>query len=175
VKWFESIIPAFGMLAIMALTLGFGKAVLQEAHRPPEALPASETVAAAWAPVLFDTPEAYLQMWHYYPGVRERLWVIADPAASLRYRAYDTDDRIMLALAGRRLAQATTLSAAARRWRHFSIVPRSADSIWALRCVMEAGAPVAVKTAFGNSNFIFDVTLPEESIVRIDACSRPIP
>ena len=100
-QWFSAVAPGVAMLAISTLSLGFGKAVFQEIRRTPEALPAGETLAAAWAPVLFDTPEAYLQMCRYNPGVRERLWVVADPAASLRYRGYDTDDRIMLALAGR--------------------------------------------------------------------------
>ena len=57
----------------------------------------------------------------------------------------------------------------------FGLVPRSADSVWALKCVLEAGAPVAVGAAFGNSNFIFDVTVTPESIGRIDACASPTP
>jgi hypothetical protein len=173
VKWFSCILPALALLVATPFSLGFGKAVLQEASRPPEKLPASEIITKSQAPLLFDTPATYLQMYHYYPGVRDRIWVVADPAASLRYRGYDTDDRIMLALARLGRAQATTLSGAIRRWPHFSLIPRSADSVWALKCVMEAGAPVTVGQAFGASNFVFDVTVPPESIARIDACANP--
>lgn len=175
VKWFSAVLPAMALLIITPFSLGFAKAVLQEASHPPEKLPASDILTAAPAPLLFDTPGTYLQMYHDYPSVRDRLWVIADPAASLRHRGYDTDDRIMLALARRGRAQATTLSAAVRRWPHFGLVPRSADSVWALKCVMDAGAPVTVGSAFGNSNFVFEVTVPPERIARIDACASPVP
>ncbi len=175
VKWFSTVLPALALLVMLPFGLGFGKAILQDAFRVPEGLPTSESLAAAPAPLLFDTPETYLQIYHYYPALRDKLWVIADPPASLRHRGYDTDDKIILALAGIRRAQAITLSAAVRRWPRFSLVPRSADSVYALKCVMEAGAPVAVGRAFGNSNFVFEVTVPPESIARIDACTSPIP
>jgi hypothetical protein len=175
VKWFSTVLPALALLVMLPFGLGFGKAILQDAFRAPEELPASESLAASQAPLLFDTPGTYLQMYHYYPALRDKLWVIADPAASLRHRGYDTDDKIMLALAELGRAQAISLSAAVRRWPHFSLVPRSADSVYALKCVMDAGAPVAVGRAFGNSNFVFEVTVPPGSVARIDACTSPIP
>jgi 4-amino-4-deoxy-L-arabinose transferase-like glycosyltransferase len=175
VKWFSTVLPALVLLIMLPFGLGFGKAILQDALRPSEELPASEGLAAAPAPLLFDTPGTYLQIQHYYPALGDKLWVIADPAASLRHRGYDTDDKIMLALAGLGRAQAITLSAAVRRWPHFSLVPRSADSVYALKCAMDAGAPVAVGRAFGSSNFVFEVTVPPESVARIDACTSPLP
>jgi hypothetical protein len=127
---------------------------------------------SAATPILFDTPESYMQVYHYLPSVRPGIWAIADPVAALHYRKYDTDDRIMLALARQGKAQAVSLAAAARMWPAFRLVPRSADSVWALRCVMDAGAQIAVRQPFGASNFIFEVNVRPENIPLIEACGQ---
>jgi Dolichyl-phosphate-mannose-protein mannosyltransferase len=174
-KLFSGILPGLALLIIVPCTLSFGKAVLQEGQRSREALPPMETLTAARQPILFDTPAAYMQIQHYYPTLRDSVWVIADPSVSLRYRGYDTDDRIMLAIARQGRAQVTTLSAAVRRWPHFSLVPRSADSVWALQCLISAAAPARVGATFGNSNYLFDVSVPPEALGRIDACASSVP
>ena len=166
-------IPGLALVFLLTLSMGFGKALLQEAHHAPEALPPSAVLTAESTPILFDTPEAYMQIYHYLPALRPNIWVIADPAAALRYRQYDTDDKIMLAVAAQGKAQTVPLSAAVRRWPAFRLVPRSADSVWALNCVMEAGSQVAVRHPFGRDNFLFDVVVPPGGIPLIDACSRP--
>ena len=165
-------LPGLALVAVLSLSMGFGKAILQETHHSPDALPSASVLQSAATPVLFDTPEAYLQVYHYLPSVRRNIWAIADPAASLHYRRYDTDDRIMLALAGQGKAQAVSLAAAARMWPAFRLVPRSADYVWALKCVMDSGARIAVRRPFGASNFIFEVNVPPESIPFIEACGQ---
>ena len=165
-------VPGLALVAVLSLSMGFGKAILQETHHSPDALPPASVLQSAATPILFDTPEAYLQVYHYLPSVRRNIWAIADPPASLHYRRYDTDDRIMLALAGQGKAQAVSLAAAARMWPAFRLVPRSADPVWALNCVMDAGARIAVRQPFGASNFIFEVNVPPESIPAIEACGQ---
>jgi hypothetical protein len=166
-------LPGLALVAVLSLSMGLGKAILQETHHSPDALPAASMLQSAATPILFDTPQAYLQVYHYLPSVRRNIWAIADPAAALHYRQYDTDDRIMLSLAGQGKAQAVSLAAAARRWPAFRLVPRSADYVWALKCVMDAGAQIAVRQPFGGSNFIFEVNVRPESIPAIEACGRP--
>lgn len=164
-------VPALVALLLIPLSLGFGKAILQEAHRAPDAIPSLSVLAAEPTPLLFDTPEAYLQVYHYRPPMRNNIWVIADPPVALRYRQYDTDDRIMLALAAHGQAQAISLGAAVRKWPAFRLVPRTADYIRALKCVMNGGSQITVKHAFGISNFIFDVNVQSGNLTLIDACT----
>jgi hypothetical protein len=175
IRLFSCVVPGLVVLLIVSLSLGFGKTILQEISRPAEILPSIGALTAEQTPLLFDTPGTYVQIYHYFPGLRDNLWVIADPAASLRYRQYDTDDRIMLALAKQGRAQAIGLSAAIRRWSSFRLVPRSADYVWVLKCLMDAGLQIKVRRAFGNSNFIFDVTVLPGSVAQIDACAQPVP
>jgi hypothetical protein len=163
-------IPGILVLLILPLGLGFGKALMVQGHRSPEPLPAGAALAAATGPILIDNPGSYLLLSHYFPDLRDKIWVIADPEASLYYRKYDTDDELMLTLASKGRAQAISLKAAARKWSHFSLIPRSGDYVWALKCVMEAGANITVERAFGDANFVFDVRVPPESLPRIDAC-----
>ena len=169
---FSRSIPGLTVILLLSLSLGFGKALMQEVSRPPEALPQIGALIAEQTPLLFDTPGTYAQVYHYFPSLRDNLWVIADPSASLRYRNYDTDDRIMLALAKNGGAQTISLSSAARKWPHFRLIPRSADYIWALKCVLEAGSEVKVAHPFGSSNFIFDVTVPATGLAQVDACAQ---
>ena len=165
-------VPGLALVAVLSLRMGFGKAILQETHHSPDALPPASVLQSAATPILFDTPEAYLQVYHYLPSVRRNIWAVADPVAALHYRQYDTDDRIMLALAGQGKAQAVSLAAAARMWPAFRLVPRSADSVWALRCVMDSGAQIAVRHPFGASNFLFEVKVRPENISYIEACGQ---
>jgi hypothetical protein len=171
-RWVAGALPGLALVAVLSLSMGFGKGILQQTHHSPNALPAASVLQSAATPILFDTPEAYLQVYHYLPSVRRNIWVIADPAASLHYRQYDTDDHIMLALAEQGKAQAVSLAAAVRRWPAFRLVPRSADYVWALKCVMDAGAQIAVRQPFGASNFIFEVNVRPESIPAIEACGQ---
>jgi hypothetical protein len=171
-KLFAGFIPGLPVLLLIPLGLGFGKAILQEVHRAPAAVPSIDAFSGETTPILFDTPEAYMQVYHYLPAIRNASWVIADPPAALRYRQYDTDDRIMLALAAQGRAQAITLSAAARKWPAFRLVPRTADYVWALKCVMDAGAEVRVSQAFSASNFVFAVNVLPKHIALIEACAR---
>jgi hypothetical protein len=164
-------IPGLLILLILPLGLGFGKALMVQGHRSPEQLPPGAALASATAPILIDNPGSYLLLLHYFPDLHDALWVIADPAASLYYRKYSTDDELMLTLAARGRAQTITLKAAARKWSHFSLIPRPGDSVWALKCVIEAGANVTVERTFGDTNFVFDVRVPPESLALIDACS----
>lgn len=170
VKLMSSFLPGVIVLLILSLGLGFGKAVMQEAHRAAGALPPGAALNAATGPILFDTPGTYLQVHHYFPILRPKIWVITDPEASLHYRQYDTDDKIMLALASKGYAQVVSLRAAAHQWSHFSLVPRSGDSVWALKCVIDSGADVKIRQTFDVANFIFDVTVPPASLPLIDAC-----
>jgi hypothetical protein len=172
-RLFSVFVPGLVVLLMIPLSLGFGKAVLQEVIRTPEALPSITDLTAEGTPLLFDTPAAYLQVYHYFPGLRDKLWVIVDPAASLRHRGYDTDDKIMFALTQQSRAQAISLSTAGRRWPSFRLVPRSGDYVWALKCVMEAGSQIQVRNAFGSSNYIFDVSVPAGRMAQIDACTSP--
>jgi hypothetical protein len=172
VRFLSPAVPGLTLILVLSIALGFGKSILQEKTRSAEALPALASLTAQWTPLLFDSPAAYERIYHYFPALRDNLWVIADPAASMRYRNYDTDDRIMLALAAHGRAQAVTLSAAVRKWPQFRLVPRSADSVWALKCIMDAGVPVHVSQPFGSSNFIFDVAVSADSVAKIDACSQ---
>jgi len=172
VRVFSRVVPGLLLLLTGALTLGFGTAVTRQVLRPVETLPALETLTAEQTPLLFDTPANYEQIYHYFPSLRRNMWVIVDPAASLRYRQYDSDDKIMLALAGFGRAQAISLSDAVRRWPRFRLIPRSADYIWVLKCVMDSGAQITVKHPFGNSNFIFDVSIVPEGVGQIDACAQ---
>jgi 4-amino-4-deoxy-L-arabinose transferase-like glycosyltransferase len=175
VRLLSGILPGIVVLLILPLGLGFGKALLQAAHRPEGALPPQAALITATDPVLFDTPGTYLQVYHYFPQLRPKLWAIADTQASLRYRHYDTDDKIMIALANKVAGdvQVISLRTAAHRWSHFSLVPRSGDSVWALRCVIESGADVGVHHTFDASNFIFDVRVSRASVPLIDACGSP--
>ena len=130
----------------IALALGFGKALMQEAHRTREVVPAEALDSVAGAPILFDTPADYMAVAHYRPTLQEKIWVIADPGASLRYRKYDTDDKIMIALEKVGQARTVRLGEAVRRWRHFSLIPRPGDSTWALKCLMTTSASIAENT-----------------------------
>jgi hypothetical protein len=168
---FARMLPGVVVVLMLPLTLGFAKALMQQISHPAADLPAGAALGTASGPILFDTPGTYMQIYHYFPNLRTKIWVIADPTASLKYRQYDTDDKIMLALASEGRAQAITLAAAVRRWPSFNLVPRSGDYVWALKCVMDAGAQVKIKGAFGSSNFIFGITAPPESLSRIDSCS----
>jgi hypothetical protein len=170
---FSRLLPGLMLFLIVSLGLGFGKAVLQEYSHKAEPLPSLDVLAAERTPLLFDTPANYAQIYHYFPTLRSSMWVIADPPASLRYRQYDTDDKIMLALAQQGRAQTISLSAAVRRWPNFRLVPRSADYIWALKCVMDVGSRIEVKHPFGNSNFVFEVRVQPETIAQVDACAQP--
>jgi hypothetical protein len=170
-KLFSSMLPGAVMLLNLVLAIGFCKATMQDGLRPVQTLAARGTLTAATGPILFDSPSAYMQILHYYPELHSKLWVIADPPTQLRYRKYDTDDKIMLALASKGLAQTTTLRGAVRRWPEFSLIPRSADSVWALKCLIGAGADIAVHHPFGDSNFIFEARALPETFPYIDACS----
>jgi hypothetical protein len=170
---FAGPIRGLAPLLLIPLGLGFGKTLLQEAHHSSEGLPPLSVLSAEPTPLLFDTPEAYLQIYRYQPAMRNNIWVIADPAAALRYRQYDTDDRIMLALASQGQARTINLAAAVRKWPAFRLVPRSADSVWALKCLMDAGASIGIKHSFTNSNFIFNVSVRPGDIAAVDACSLP--
>jgi hypothetical protein len=101
------------------------------------------------------------------------MWMIAEPATSLHYRAYDTDDRVMLALGEKGLAQTITLGETIRRWPQFHLIPRENDRKWVLQCLADAGAPLQLRSFVGPINFAFDVTVPPESVAQIDACSIP--
>jgi hypothetical protein len=57
-------------------------------------------------------------------------------------------------------------------WPAFRLVPRSADPVWALKCVMDAGARITVRQPFGASNFIFEVNVPPGIIPAIEACGQ---
>jgi hypothetical protein len=173
-RFFSRIVPGVVVLLILPLFLQFGKSIMQQAHRPPEPLPASASLAAATDPILFNDADQYLRVSHYFPGLRSKIWVISDPKASLLYRQYDTDDRLMLALADKGLARAISLRDAAHRWSHFSLIPRSGDSIWALKCVIDARAKVTIADTFGTSNFVFDVAVPPESLPLIDSCGAGV-
>jgi 4-amino-4-deoxy-L-arabinose transferase-like glycosyltransferase len=170
VRFLSVMLPGLAVLLILLLSLGFGKALMQQAHRPPGALPPAESLDVATGPILFDTPASYMEVYHYFPSLRDKIWVISDPAAQMYYRKYDTDDKIMLALASMGGGRAITLKAAAHQWSHFSLIPRAGDNVWALKCVIDAEAQVKVTRPFTDLNFVFDVTLSPESIPRIDAC-----
>ena len=167
------VIPALAVLLTLSLGVGFSKAIVQESQHPQDHLPPLAVLTSALTPVLFDTPANYAQIYYYYPSVRKNIWVIVDPAASLRYRNYDTDDKIMRALADHGDAQAISLSAAVRKWPTFRLVPRSADNVWALHCLMESQAQIAVKQAFGTANFLFEITPRQATITQVAACSLP--
>jgi Dolichyl-phosphate-mannose-protein mannosyltransferase len=170
VRLFSRVVPGIVVIVILSLGLGFGKALMQQAHRLPGSLPAGAAIDAGTSPILFDNPDSYLQIYQYFPGLRPKIWVIADPDMSLRYRQYDTDDQMMLALASARRIQAISLKEAVRKWPHFSMIPRAVDHVWALQCLIDSGTKIAITNAFGNSNFVFDITVPPESLPRIDAC-----
>ena len=177
-RMFSSIVPGLTVLLTLAMGLGFGRELMRVVSHPAEQLSEGAALGAENLPIVFDNAGDYMQVQHYFPGLRERLWVIADPAASLKYRNYDTDDKEMLALASQGGAQTITLGAAAERWGQFSLIPRTRDDVWALQCALESGARVQVQHAFrsswpnpGESNFVFDVTVNPESLVRILACS----
>jgi hypothetical protein len=108
---------------------------------------------------------------HYSPALRSKLLVIADPAASLTSRAYDTDDRIMLALASKGRVDTTTLSAAAHHFNHFSLVPRPQEWAASVKCLVDAGAQVRLEAPWSGGNFVLDVTVLPESVLRVDGCS----
>ncbi len=122
---FSRLVPGLVVLLTVPLTFGFSKAVAQEILHPADTLPSIDALTAEQTPLLFDTPANYAQIYHYFPSLRNNMWVIADPSASLRYRGYDTDDKIMLALAEQGSAQTIGLSAAVHRWPHFRLIPRS--------------------------------------------------
>jgi hypothetical protein len=170
-RLFSRVVPGVVVVLILSLGLGFGKALMQQAHRPPGPLPAGAALDAGTAPILFDNADSYLQISHYFPALRAKIWVIADPSASLRYRGYDTDDQMMLALASAGRTQAISLRDAVRKWPHFSLIPRPGDNVWALKCLIDAGTQITIANAFGNSNFVFDISVPPESLPRIDACA----
>lgn len=172
IKLISGAVPGLVVVSVLSLGMGFGKEILQQAHRVPEPMPPLSALESASSPILFDNPEAYLQAYHYMPSARRSIWVIADPAASLHYRQYDTDDRIMLALAGQGRAQAVSLSSAVRMWPVFRLIPRSADYVWALKCVMDARSQIAVRSPFGASNFMFEIHVPPESVAPIGACGH---
>ena len=169
------VVPALAVLLTLSLGVGFSKAMVQEIQHRPDHLPPLAVLTSAPTPVLFDTPANYAQIYYYYPSVRNNIWVIVDPSASLRYRNYDTDDKIMRALADHGDAQAISLSAAVRKWPTFRLVPRSADNVWALRCLIDSQSRIAVKQAFGTANFLFEITPQEATIAQVDACSQAKP
>ena len=170
-RLFASVLPGLPLLLLIPLAIGFGEEFARAASHGSGTLPPRSELSVATAPILFDTPFEYMQVNYYFPELREKTWVITDPAASLKYRKYDTDDNIMLAIASHGRAQVVGLAAAVRRWPHFSLVPRAGDSVWALKCLLESGADVRVKHALGDTNFIFDVLVPPESLPAIDSCS----
>lgn len=168
----DSMVPGATMGVIAALSLGFANIVAQEFSRPVERPYPSSELSALSSPVLFDAPVEYLRVLHYAPEMRSKLRVIADPAASLKSRAYDTDDRIMLALASKGRVDTITLSAAAHTWERFSLVPRPQEYGAALKCVVNAGAQVRLAGPWGDGNFAFDVVVTPESLRHVDECSR---
>jgi len=172
VRVFSRVVAGLLLLLTVSFALGFGITLTRQVLRPVEGLPSLEALTAEQTPLLFDTPANYEQIYHYFPSLRNNMWVIVDPAASMRYRQYDSDDKIMLALAGLGKAQAISLSEAVRRWPQFRLIPRSADYIWALKCVMDSGSLITVKHPFGNSNFIFNVSVAPEGVGQIDACAQ---
>jgi dolichyl-phosphate-mannose-protein mannosyltransferase len=168
----DSMVPGATMGVVAALSLGFANIVTQEFSHPVERPFPSSELNAMSSPVLFDAPVEYLRVLHYAPALRSKLLAIADPAASLRSRAYDTDDRIMLALASKGRVDTITLSAAAHTWGRFSLVPRPQEYAAALKCVVDAGAQVRLAGPWGDGNFVFDVVVTPESLRHIDDCSR---
>ncbi len=166
-------VPSLVLILVFSLGVGFAKMSLQELPGGTDPLPGAGDLQAGRTPLLFDTPGTYLQAAYYFPELRKNMWVITDPAASLHFRNYDTDDKIMLALARYGRAQTVSLHEAVRRWPSFRLVPRSADHVWALHCLMDAGSKIEVNHPFGNANFIFDVRVGPAELSRIDACSNP--
>jgi hypothetical protein len=171
VKTFSSAIPGFVLLMMIPFSLGFAKIWTHEVSHPNWEPVPGISLAGTTSPILFDSPGDYLQVYHYNPSLRGNMWVIADPAASLRYRQYDTDDKIMLALASKGLVQTITLNQAVHRWSNFSLVPRPQDNRWVLNCLMAAGAPIKIKAPFDKANFVLDVTLTSESLPIVESCS----
>jgi hypothetical protein len=171
VNLLDGIVPGAAMGVVAALSLGFANIVMQELSHPAERPFPDFDLSTVPSPVLFDAPVEYLRVLHYAPALRSKLLVIADPAASLRSRAYDTDDRIMIALASEGRADTTTLSATAHKWGRFSLVPRPQEYGAALKCLVDAGAHVRLAGPWGDGNSVFDVAVTPESIRHIDDCS----
>lgn len=172
-KFLSDVIPGTVVGLILALAVGFGNILAQQATHPASRTLPGAPLYAAQSPILFDSPEDYLRVLHYQPDLGPKMFVIADPPASLRSRRYDTDDKIMLALAAKGRIQTTTLSTAARKWSRFSLVPRPQEYGAALECLVTAGGRVNLKDEFGASNFLFDVALSAENVGRVDTCSTP--
>jgi 4-amino-4-deoxy-L-arabinose transferase-like glycosyltransferase len=172
-KFLSGVIPGSVVGLIVAFVIGFANITVQQLSHPPSRSLPGAPLYGAQAPILFDSPEDYLRILHYQPDLGPKMLVIADPAASLRSRQYDTDDKIMLALASKGAIHTTTLSDTARKWSRFSLIPRPQEYGAALQCLVEAGGQVNLTRGFGASNFLFDVTLPPQSVSRIDGCSTP--
>jgi hypothetical protein len=171
VKVFSSAMPGFVLLMMIPFSLGFAKIWTHEVFHPNlEPVPGA-SLAGTTSPILFDSPGDYVQVYHYIPSLRGNMWVIADPEASLRYRQYDTDDKIMLAMASKGLVQTITLNEAVHRWPSFRLVPRPQDNRWVLNCLMSAGAPIRINAPFDKANFVMDVTLTPESLSLVEGCS----
>lgn len=177
VRRFSSFVPGLTVILTVAMGLGFSRELMRVLTHPAEQLTEGAALSSEQGPILFDNEGDYLQVYHYSPELRDRMWVIADPPASLKYRNYDTDDKDMVELAARGGAQAVTLRGAVQRWSQFTLVPRSRDYVWALQCVLESGAKVQVQKGFrssypnqGDSNFAFEVSVSPENLGSIMAC-----
>jgi hypothetical protein len=168
-------IPGTAVALSVALSISFGNIMAQQLSHPASSSLPGAPLYRAQTPILFDSPEDYLRVLHYQPDFGSKMLVIADPAASMRARQYDTDDKIMLALASQGLAQTTTLSTAARHWSHFSLVPRPQEYTAALQCLVNAGGRVTLVRGFGASNFLFDVVVSPENLGRLDTCASTAP
>jgi|GEM_PF-5368888 len=171
IRSLSQVLPSITVILVVSLTIGLGKVALQEVPHQSDDLPLASDLAVENTPILFDTPGTYEEAYYYLPSLRKNMWVIAEPAASLRYRQYDTDDKIMLALAQHGHAQAVSIREAVQRWTDFRLVPRSADYVWALKCFMETGSQIEVRHPFGNSNFVFNVHVKPGSLSDIEACA----
>ena len=168
-------IPGTAVALIVALSINFGNIMAQQLSHPASSSLPGAPLYGAQTPILFDSPEDYLRVLHYEPDFWSKMLVIADPAASMRARQYDTDDKIMLALASEGRVQTTTLSTAARQWSHFSLVPRPQEYTAVLQCLVNAGGRVTLVRGFAASNFLFDVVVPPENLGRLDTCASTAP
>jgi hypothetical protein len=110
-------------------------------HDPVRSRPQLVRQLVAPGPVVVTGGLMFLQLWYYTPpGLRGRLWYLADPAAAFHYRGSDTFDRGFLVL--RRWTPVTvqdyeSFVAANREFRVYA-----AGSGWLLDKLRETGARI---------------------------------
>jgi hypothetical protein len=125
---------------------------------PARSIPPAGAISRADLPIVLEDAKDFLAADRYFSSCRQKIWYLAGPEHSLRYKGFDTDDLLMKGMTRVRPVNVTDFEGFVRRHPHFLLLASTDFVGWNLEHLLKQGAQVKIRSVFPAHRYLFEVT-----------------